>query len=95
MITAIVLMKAEVGHIPDIASKLSEMSEVSETYSVAGDWDIVSIVKVREFDNLAELVTEKISRLEGIARTQTMVALRCFPQSVVERTWTIGMENQK
>lgn len=95
MITAFVLMKAEVGHVPDIASRLSEMKEVVETYSVTGEWDIVSIVKVPEFDDLAGLVTEKISQLAGVARTHTIVALRFFPRSVIERTWSIGMENPK
>ena len=90
MITAIVQIKTEVGQVANIASRLSELQEVSETYSVSGDWDIVSLVKVKEFEDLATIVSDKIARLPGILRTNTLIGLKCFPKSIVDQGFSIG-----
>jgi len=93
MITAIVLIRSEAGQISATASKLSEMKEVAETYSVTGDWDLVAIIKVKEFEEVATVVTDGLAKLQGIIRTNTLIALRCYPQSLLERCFSVGMES--
>jgi DNA-binding Lrp family transcriptional regulator len=95
MITAIVQIKTEPGQVADIAFRLSELQGVSETYSVTGDWDIVLIVKVNDFEDLALVVSDKIAKLPGILRTNTSIGLRCFPRSVLEQGFSVGMEETK
>src|SRR5215510_5137146 len=92
MITAIVLIRTEVGRTSSIASRLSEMREVAETYSVTGDWDLVAIIKVQEFEEVATVVTDSLAKFTGIVRTNTLIALRCYPQSLLERGFSIGAE---
>lgn len=94
MITAIILVNAVVGQVPAAARALAEIPGVVETYSVAGEYDIVAIVRVKEHDEFAGLVTEQIGRVPGITRTVTLIAFQYFPSSLMERAWSIGMEEE-
>ena len=71
-----VLIEAEPARVADLAEQLVELDRVSEVYSVTGEYDLVAMVRVRRHEELAEVVTEGISRLEGIRRTHSMVAFR-------------------
>lgn len=94
MITAVILVNAVVGQVPAAARALAEIPGVVETYSVAGEYDIVAIVRVKEHDEFAGLVTEQIGRVPGITRTVTLIAFQYFPSSLMERAWSIGMEEK-
>lgn len=78
MISAVVLIEAEPARVADLAEQLVELDRVSEVYSVTGEFDLVAMVRVQRHDELAEVVTEGISRLEGIRRTHSMVAFRAY-----------------
>lgn len=92
MITAIVLIQAEVDMIPETAEALSEVSGVSEVYSVAGDWDLVAIVRVKEHEELASVVTDNVLKIPGIAMTQTLIAFKSYSRNDLERMWDIGLD---
>ncbi|MBI4550785.1 MAG: Lrp/AsnC ligand binding domain-containing protein [Candidatus Latescibacteria bacterium] len=94
MITAIILVNATIGQVPTVARALAEVPGVVETYSVAGDYDIVAIVRVKEHEEFAGLVTERIGRISGITKTVTLIAFQYFPSSLMERAWSIGMEEE-
>src|SRR5450759_4655325 len=78
MITAIVLIQAEQGKIPDLAQALLDIPEVAEVYSVAGEFDLVAILRVKEYDAMAEVVPSKLQNLAGVARTTTLMAFQCY-----------------
>ena len=59
MITTIVLIKADPKRIPEAALKLAGIDGVQEVYSVSGEWDLVAIVKVAEYDQIAQVVTNR------------------------------------
>jgi DNA-binding Lrp family transcriptional regulator len=92
MITAIVLIQTGRGTTPDVAQELLGIQEVSEVYSVAGEYDLVAILRVREYSHMAEVVPGKLQRLEGIVRTETLMAFQCFSRHDLERLFAIGME---
>ena len=69
MITTIVLVRADPQHIPDTARAIAGIDGVQEVYSVSGEWDLVVIVKVAEYQKIAEVVTEKFPAVKGIERT--------------------------
>ncbi|MCU1589446.1 MAG: putative transcriptional regulator, AsnC family, partial [Frankiales bacterium] len=46
MITAIVNVNCAVDRIPEVAQAIAELDGVSEVYSVAGDVDLVAMVRV-------------------------------------------------
>lgn len=91
MVTAIVLIVCERGRINDVAEALSATAGITEVYSVGGQYDIVAIIRVRSNDDLARLVTESLRGVEGIARTETMVAFRSYSRHDLEKMFAIGM----
>lgn len=92
MITAILLCTVDRQRIPETAQKLVDIPEVSEVYSVAGDYDLVAIVRVRHHDDLANVVTTKLAGLDAIARTNTLIAFKTFSAHDLERLFSIGSE---
>lgn len=92
MITTIVLIKADPHRIPECATKLAGIDGVSEVYSVSGEWDLVAIVRVPEYDQIAVVVTEEFPRIPGIERTQTLTAFRAYSRRDLEQAWDIGVE---
>jgi DNA-binding Lrp family transcriptional regulator len=90
MTHAVVLIKAERRALPTLGDRLADADGVSEAYSVTGEWDYVAIVRVPEHDSLAELVTGRLARLDGIASTYTMVAFQVFSKHDLEAMFSIG-----
>lgn len=90
MVTAIVLISTEVGRTPEVAQALVETEGVAEAYSVAGDWDIVAIVKVPDYEDMAQLVPERLAAIPGITGTTTLMAFRRYSEKLMERMWEIG-----
>jgi DNA-binding Lrp family transcriptional regulator len=90
MTHAVVLIKAERDALPDLGGRLAEIEGVAEAYSVTGRWDFVAILRLREHDQLAELVTGRLARTTGIAQTYTMVAFEAFSQHDLEAMFSIG-----
>jgi DNA-binding Lrp family transcriptional regulator len=87
---AVVLIKADREAMSTLGGKLADIDGVAEAYSVTGEWDFVAILRLAEQDQLAELVTGKLSRIRGIADTYTMVAFEVFSQHDLESMFSIG-----
>jgi DNA-binding Lrp family transcriptional regulator len=92
MITTIVLIKVDPASITKVAMRLAGIDGVSEIYSVSGEWDLVAIVKVAEFEAIARVVTEQFSEVPGIVRTQTLTAFRAYGRKDLEQAWDIGVD---
>ena len=90
MITAIVLMEVEPPFILDTAQSLAELDHVSEVYSVTGEFDLVAIVRVRQHDELADVVTGEIAKVDGIVRTETLVAFRAYSRHDLDAMFSVG-----
>jgi DNA-binding Lrp family transcriptional regulator len=78
MLTAIVLIKADPGQIATLGSTLAAVEGVAEVYSVAGDEDLVAIIRVADYERVAQVVTEHIAPLEGLLETRTLIAFRQY-----------------
>ena len=92
MITTIVLIKAEPKAITQAATRIAGIDGVHEVYSVSGEWDLVAIVRVSEFEEIARIVSEQFSQVEGITRTQTLTASRAYSRNDLEQAWDIGVD---
>ena len=92
MITAFVMLSVEPGRVKSLAEELLTIKGVTEVYSVAGPFDLVAIARVREHDQLSELVTEQIASRSGIVSTETMVAFRAFAKRDLDAVWDIGVD---
>jgi DNA-binding Lrp family transcriptional regulator len=87
---AIVLIEAERSAVGTLGGEIAAVDGVAEAYSVTGEWDFVAIVRVREHERLASVVTKAIGQLPGITRTQTMVAFEAFSQHDLEALFSVG-----
>ena len=92
MVTTIVLATCDIHQVPETAQSIADLAEVTEVYSVSGDYDLVIMVRVREHEDLARVVTEEIGRIPGIERTQTLVAFKVFSRHDVEALFSVGFE---
>lgn len=92
MISAFVLITARPDRIAALASELAGVDGVAEVYSVAGDVDIVAVVRVPEHDQLAEVVTGHIAGLDGIISTRSMVAYRAYSRHDLEAMFSLGAD---
>lgn len=91
MVTAFVLLNVARGKVNEVAERLIEFEGVSEVHSVAGQYDLVAVLRVRSNEALANLVTESIRQIEGITRSETMIGFRVFSPHDLERMFSLGM----
>jgi DNA-binding Lrp family transcriptional regulator len=93
VITAIVLVTADVDRIPEVAEAVAQLDGVSEVYSVTGEFDLIAIVRVRQHDELAEVIPGRLNRIEGIRATETHIAFRTYSQHDLEAAFSLGLDD--
>jgi DNA-binding Lrp family transcriptional regulator len=92
VITTIVLCRVQPALIPKAARALAGIDGVDEVYSVSGEWDLVAIVRVPEYEGIAKVVTEIFPTVPGLQRTQTLTAFRAYSKKDLQQAWDIGVE---
>ena len=92
MITAIVMVSVEADQIPEVAQQIADLDGVSEVYSVAGDVDLIAIVRVKQFDQIAEVIAGRLSKVPGVVHTDTHIAFRAYSRHDLEATFSIGLD---
>ncbi|HEY2549660.1 MAG TPA: Lrp/AsnC ligand binding domain-containing protein [Streptosporangiaceae bacterium] len=90
MVTAIVLVRTDVTRIPQTAEAIAEIPEVSEVYSVTGEFDLVAIVRVRNHDQLGDVIPGTLNKIEGVLHTETHIAFRTYSRHDLEAAFAIG-----
>jgi DNA-binding Lrp family transcriptional regulator len=92
VITAIVLIDCATDSIPEVAQSLASLPGVSEVYSTAGHVDLIAIVRVREFDEIADVIAGAISKVPGVLNTETHIAFRAYSRHDLEEAFAIGFD---
>lgn len=92
MITAIVLVSADVNRIPEVAQEVADIPGVTEVYSVAGDVDLIAMVRVRRHEELADVIADRINKVPGILDTSTHIAFRAYSDHDLEAAFALGIE---
>ena len=90
MTHAIVLIEAERSAMPSLGGRLADVEGVAEAYSVTGEWDFVAVIRVRDPDQLAPLISGGLAQIDGIKRTHTMVAFEVFSKHDLKALFSIG-----
>jgi DNA-binding Lrp family transcriptional regulator len=88
MVTAIVMINCEVGKVHSVAEALVDLDGVAEVYSVSGKYDIMVLIRVKEYDSLANLVSQDMAGIDGITKTNTHMAFRCYSKHDMEKMWS-------
>lgn len=94
MVTALVLLNVQRDKVNAVAERIADMEGVSEVYSVAGRYDLAVVVRVKDNEKLADVVTKEIRGVEGIDRSETLIAFRVYSRHDLERIFSIGMEER-
>lgn len=92
MVNAIVLLTVERDKINQVAQNLVGIDGVTEVYSVAGRYDLVGILRAKDDDQLASIVTEGMLKIDGIQSSETLIAFRVFSKFDLDRMFSVGME---
>jgi DNA-binding Lrp family transcriptional regulator len=94
VVTAIVLVKTDVARIPETAEAIAQIAEVSEVYSVTGEFDLVAMVRVRAHEELADVIAGNLNRIPGVIDTATHIAFRTYSRYDLEAAFSIGYSDQ-
>jgi DNA-binding Lrp family transcriptional regulator len=92
MITAIVFVKADVARIPEVAERIAALDGVSEVYSVTGQIDLITLVRVRDHDAVADVVADRLNKVSGVLSTETHIAFRAYSQHDLESAFSLGLD---
>ncbi len=92
MVSAVVLLKTHRGLINEVAAQLAELNGISEVFSVGGRYDLVAILRVRDNETMADLVTEHMLKVDGIAESETLLAFRAFSRHDLESMFSLGLD---
>jgi DNA-binding Lrp family transcriptional regulator len=93
VITAIVMIDAATDSIGEVAQAVADLDGVSEVYSVAGDTDLIAIVRVREFEQIAQVIAGRINKVPGVIDTDTHIAFRAYSRHDLEAAFSIGFDS--
>jgi DNA-binding Lrp family transcriptional regulator len=91
-VTALTLLTVAKGKINEVAAELAALPGVTEVYSLAGQYDLAAIIRVADNDQLADVVTDHLLKVEGITGSQTHVAFRVHSKHDLENFFAIGMD---
>lgn len=92
MITAIVLISADVNRIPEVAQQIADIDGVTEVYSVAGDADLIAMVRVRAHEELADVIADRLNKTTGVTGTATHIAFRTYSSHDLEAAFSLGLD---
>jgi len=91
MVNAIVLLNVQSDRINQVAEKLAALDGISEVYSVAGQYDLVALVRARNDEQVASLVTEELLRVEGLLSSETLIAFRTYSKHDLDGMFSVGL----
>ena len=92
MITAIVFVKADVARIPEVAEQIAAIDGVSEVYSVTGQIDLITLVRVRKHEDVAAVVADQLNKVPGVTSTETHIAFRTYSKHDLESAFSLGLD---
>lgn len=92
MILALVFLNVERGKVNETAQNLLEIEGVAEVYSVTGEYDLVALLRLHKYEDLAEVVTTHMVRLSAITKTNTLMAFQCYSRADLQQAWDLGIE---
>ena len=76
MVTAVILVNVERHKLNDVIRELMRIDGITDVHSVAGEYDLLAIARVRDNQQLSSIVADKMcSGIEGILHTKTLISL--------------------
>ncbi|MFT0763189.1 Lrp/AsnC ligand binding domain-containing protein [Scrofimicrobium sp. R131] len=92
MVTAIVMINCDINLIPEAAGQIAGIDGVSKVYSVTGDVDLIAVLALPQYDDLAGVVTESIAKVPGVRSMHTHLAFRTYSAEELEQAFHLGLD---
>lgn len=92
MISAIVLISADVHRIPEVAQAIAEIDGISEVYSVTGDVDLIAVAKVARHEEFADVIADRLNKVEGVIDSRTHIAFRTYSKDDLGAAFALGLD---
>jgi DNA-binding Lrp family transcriptional regulator len=90
MNTALVLLTVARDKVNTVAEALAEMEGITEVYSVAGRYDLAVVIRVKDSEQMAEVVTNHMLKVDGILTSETLMAFRVHSRHDLDSMFSIG-----
>ena len=75
MVRAYVLIQTVLGKALNVVEEISKIEGVKDASAVTGAYDVVAVIEVGDISDIAELVVNKIHRVNGVCSTQTLICV--------------------
>ncbi len=92
MLNAIVMINCSVDSIPEVAQTVADVPGVEEVYSVTGDVDLIALVRLGKYEDLADVVSDRIAKIPGISSLATHLAFRTYSKTDLEEAFHLGLD---
>jgi DNA-binding Lrp family transcriptional regulator len=92
MVSAVILLVVEKDKVNEVAEKMVDLKGITEVYSVAGQYDLVAIARVKDNAAIADAVTRQMLKIDGIVRSETLISFRVFSRYDLDRIFSIGAD---
>lgn len=73
-----VMLKVEPGSLHKVADAIADLEIVSEMYSVVGEYDLLAKIYIESFDDLADIVNERIQKVPHLRETKTIITFNAY-----------------
>jgi DNA-binding Lrp family transcriptional regulator len=93
VVTAFVLIQTDASRIPESAQEISEIEGISEVYSVTGEWDLIAVARVTKHEDLADVIADRLSKVDGVQATTTQIAFRAYSQHDLDAAFSLGFDH--
>jgi DNA-binding Lrp family transcriptional regulator len=93
VVTAFVLIQTDASRIPESAQEISEIDGISEVYSVTGEWDLIAVARVTKHEDLADVIADRLSKVQGVQATTTQIAFRAYSQHDLDAAFALGFDH--
>jgi DNA-binding Lrp family transcriptional regulator len=88
VVTAFILIGTKKGTGTLTAKALVKIEGVTEVHITAGGLDLLAVIRAKTNEQLAEIVTGHMPRMENIERTQTMISFKGFSKHNLEKMFS-------
>ena len=90
MVTAFVLINVEGKDVRKTAEALHAVDGVTEVYTVAGEYDLIAVIRVADNQTLSKVVIEEVVHKRGVRHTKTLFALDAISSVDLESVFVGG-----
>jgi DNA-binding Lrp family transcriptional regulator len=90
-LSAVVLLKVDRGSASEVAQSIVDLEGVDKVFSVAGRFDLVVNVTVKDMEELSRISNECFDKIQKISTVETLVSMKIFSKKLLEQGFSVGL----